>query len=124
MPSLSLTTLQKTLRREAYPKKATSLSRYFKTGPGEYGEGDIFLGLSVPAQRRIAGRFIALSLADVARLLKSPIHEERFTALEILVMKFEAAGTKVATIASANSQCVVRVWQLFRRRRRNIEPVC
>ncbi len=77
--------LQKALRKEANPERAKLSARYFKTGKGEYGEGDVFLGLTVPQQRAIARGFYDMSLADIAMLLKSPVHEDRFTALVILV---------------------------------------
>jgi hypothetical protein len=62
------------LRRLANPAKAAILRRFFKTGPGEYGEGDVFLGIQVPAIRRVAREFEHLPLPAVGRLLKSPIH--------------------------------------------------
>jgi 3-methyladenine DNA glycosylase AlkD len=74
------------------PAKAKILARFFKTGPGQYGAGDIFLGLTVPLQRSVAKKYLSLSLPEIKKLLDSKIHERRFTALEILVMKFEAAN--------------------------------
>jgi 3-methyladenine DNA glycosylase AlkD len=65
--------------------------RYFKAGPGEYAEGDKFIGLTVPQQRKIARRFRDLPLKEVQRLLEDPFHECRFTALVILVDQFEQA---------------------------------
>ena len=62
--------------------------RFFKCGPGEYGEGDIFLSVTVPAQRAIAREFRHLPLAEAEKLLVSAIHEERLTALFILVDRF------------------------------------
>lgn len=73
--------LQKLARRE----KATSSARFFKTGPGQYGEGDLFIGVTVPEQRSVARRFADLPLSELSELLASPIHEHRLTALIILV---------------------------------------
>ena len=75
----------------ADPKRAKNLAWFFKTGNGQYGEGDQFLGISVPLQRKVALRYKHLSLADIARLLKSRIHEHRFAALEILVARYESS---------------------------------
>lgn len=65
-------------------KKAKILAKYFKTGKGEYGEGDVFIGITVPDMRRAALRYTATPLTEIQRLLESPIHEYRFTALLIL----------------------------------------
>ncbi len=70
-------------------ERAVILQRFFKTGAGEYGEGDRFLGIRVPAQRRVALRHRDLTLKDIARLLRSKMHEERLCALEILVWQYE-----------------------------------
>jgi 3-methyladenine DNA glycosylase AlkD len=69
-------------------RKARNLAWFFKTGPGEYGEGDIFLGITVPVSRKIALRYTHLSLTEIGKLLASPIHEHRFAALEILVAQY------------------------------------
>ena len=76
----------------ADPERAAGVARYFKTGPGEYGAGDRFLGIRVPDQRRVARRHRALPLADVERLLASPAHEHRLVALLILTLRYERAG--------------------------------
>src|SRR5271170_7421804 len=81
--------LLRELESVADERKARNLGWFFKTGPGEYGEGDIFLGITVPVNRKIALRYTHLPLTEIARLLASPIHEHRFVALEILVAQYE-----------------------------------
>jgi len=88
-------TLKKDLSKKADPKQATILQRFFKTGPGQYGEGDIFLGIKVPILRSIAKQYATLPLGDVGQLLNSKIHEERMIALFILRRYFEKAKTEV-----------------------------
>ena len=77
------------IRRLADPRRADVLRRYFKTGPGEYGAGDVFAGVTVPQLRAIAKGCRDLSLADVRRLGTSKIHEDRLLALLILVDRFQ-----------------------------------
>lgn len=77
------------LNSNADPVKAKLLSGYFKTGKGQYGEGDRFIGITVPNMRKIAHHFVDANLPDIQELLKSKIHEYRLTALEILVAKYE-----------------------------------
>ena len=86
--------LRKELRARASPKRAKILAGFFKTGEGEYGEGDVFLGVTVPETRKIAQRFSDPSLADIAKLIRSGIHEERLLALLILVHKFEKGNSR------------------------------
>ena len=82
--------LKSTLQDLSDEEKAKIMMRFFKTGKGEYGEGDIFLGISVPNQRLIAKEFYQqVSLNDIKNLLNSNIHEYRLTALLILVLKYE-----------------------------------
>lgn len=82
--------LKSTLQDLADEGKAKIMMRFFKTGKGEYGEGDIFLGISVPNQRLIAKEFYQqVSLNDIKNLLNSNIHEYRLTALLMLVSKYE-----------------------------------
>lgn len=80
------------LERLADPERALRSQQYFGTGPGGDGEGDVFLGIPVPAQRRTARHAAGLSLADLATLLASPVHEHRFVALVILVDRYRRSG--------------------------------
>lgn len=75
--------------------KTEGLSRFFKCGKGEYGEGDMFLGVMVPDQRKIALRHRELPLAEVEKLLANKYHEARLTGLLILVYAFEKADAKM-----------------------------
>lgn len=79
----------KELRLHENPEKAKIFARFFKTGKGEYGEGDTFLGLTVPQQRRIAKKYWELPLRDIEKLLHNNIHEYRLTALFILSDQFK-----------------------------------
>lgn len=83
--------LRAELRIYVNPEKAAFFPRFFKTGPGQYGEGDQFLGLTVPDQRLVAKKFKELARSDLHTLLQSPWHEERLTALLILVNQFKMA---------------------------------
>jgi 3-methyladenine DNA glycosylase AlkD len=84
----------KALRKELYglanPADAKFLRGFFKTGPGQYGEGDKFLGLRVPALRKLARKYAELSRTAVLRMLTSPWHEERLLALVIMVDAYES----------------------------------
>lgn len=89
MNRLTASQVVKALQAKATPKRATVSQRFFKTGKGEYGEGDIFIGVTMPDQRIIAKQFIQTPLSQVLKLLHSSIHEERMTALVIMVYQFE-----------------------------------
>ncbi|WP_419869232.1 DNA alkylation repair protein [Chryseobacterium sp. CT-SW4] len=72
------------------PEKAAFFPKFFKTGKGEYGEGDLFLGVKVPDQRSVAKEYYAkISLQELSELLSSGYHEHRLTALLMLISKFE-----------------------------------
>lgn len=73
----------------ANPEKAKILSRFFKTGKSEYGEGDIFIGITVPQNRAVAKKYLDTQFDDIEKLLHSPIHELRLSALLALVLKFK-----------------------------------
>ncbi|MBX2996962.1 MAG: DNA alkylation repair protein [Caldilineaceae bacterium] len=81
-------TVQQALAELADPSIAEHSQRFFKSGPGEYGEGDRFRGIRVPVQRKVAQRFDRLPLDETERLLHSPFHEDRLTALLILVRQY------------------------------------
>ena len=83
--------VKKELKKYSSPAKAKILQRFFKTGKGDYGEGDIFIGVTVPNIRIVANQFKDLSLTEVKKVLHSKIHEERLCALLILVEQFSKA---------------------------------
>ncbi|MSP70169.1 MAG: DNA alkylation repair protein [Bacteroidetes bacterium] len=86
--------LRKDVQALANPKKAKLVQGYFKTGPGQYGEGDIFLGLTVPQSRTIAVKYKDLAYLEISALLKSKNHEERFIALVILRQNYKYGNEK------------------------------
>jgi 3-methyladenine DNA glycosylase AlkD len=88
----SVTVIRKELRALASPETATNLQRFFKTGPGQYGEGDVFLGIKVPPLRALAKQHTDADLDTVAALLDSRYHEERFFALLLLMQFYDQAG--------------------------------
>lgn len=82
--------IQEALAVLSIPEKAEFFPKYFKTGRGEYGEGDLFLGVKVPDQRSVAKAFFSkITMQELSGLLSSKYHEHRLTALLILVFKFE-----------------------------------
>ena len=78
------------MRKLANKKIAEHSQRFFKTGKGQYGEGDIFLGIRVPVLRKIAKKFRRISLAEVSKLLESKFHEERLLSILMLVNLFKS----------------------------------
>jgi len=82
---MNLSQLRARNKKPASPSDAKFLQRFFKTAPGEYGEGDRFIGIRVPVTRKLAREFRELPRRVVVALLQSPIHEERLMALIILV---------------------------------------
>jgi len=103
------------LRRLGDPERALLLQRFFKTGPGEYAEGDRFIGLKVPQVRLMLREYRGLTPIDSLPLLMSPIHEERLFALLALVRSFEkgdeATREQVYTLYLANT-CRINNWDL------------
>jgi len=84
-------TIQSKLKGLANKKNSEVAQRFFKTGPGEYGEGDIFLGIRVPVLRELAKEYQTITVKEAEHLLKSPIHEERLLALFILIRIYSKA---------------------------------
>ena len=74
------------------PRIAEHSQRFFKTGPGEYAEGDACLGIRVPVQRKVAARARGMNETENIKLLKSPWHEERLTALFIMVQRYKTGN--------------------------------
>jgi 3-methyladenine DNA glycosylase AlkD len=86
--------LERELKAAGDADRAKQVAVYFKTGKGEYGEGDVFLGIPVPLMRRIALKHRTLSLADLQKLLDSKIHDFRAAALEILAAQYSRTDEK------------------------------
>ena len=91
---MNLVVIRKEILKQKNPSQALILQRFFKTGKGEYGEGDIFYGIKVPVQRTIAKQFKELALDDLKVLILSKVHEERLIAAFILIEQFKKAEDK------------------------------
>lgn len=92
---MSLLKLRKSIRKIAKKHRAKSNAWFFKSGKGEYGEGDKFLGLTMLEQREIVKTFKGLALVDIKKLLDSKFHEERMIGLLFLVQMYKAGDDKV-----------------------------
>ncbi len=84
----SLKDIQKQLKHLGNKEKAKIHQRFFKTGPGEYGEGDIFVGVTVPELRKLGKQYKAIRPTEIKQLLQSPIHEERLLSLFLLINRY------------------------------------
>jgi 3-methyladenine DNA glycosylase AlkD len=98
MVSMDAQTVVAELTVLADPTRAEHSARFFKTGPGQYGEGDVFLGLTVPKTRIVAKRYRDLPRADVEELLSSPMHEVRLCGVVIITEQFKKLKTTPARI--------------------------
>jgi 3-methyladenine DNA glycosylase AlkD len=83
--------LEKRLQEAADPERAKNSQWFFKTGPGQYGEGDVFIGLTGPEMRKIAKEFSGLSIIDIQKLLDDEVHEKRQIGLLILYERYKKA---------------------------------
>ena len=79
----------KELKNYSDPEKASFFPNFFRTGKGEYGEGDKFIGVTVPNQRKIAKKYKDIEFKEIKKLINSPVHEHRLVSLFILVYKYE-----------------------------------
>ena len=86
--------IQKELKRLGNKEYTARLRKYFKTGKGEYGEGDRFLGIRVPVLRKVVKKYRKISIGEVSELLKSQFHEERLFSLLVLVDIFKTANNE------------------------------
>lgn len=102
--------VRRRLRQHADPASAAILQGFFKTGPGDYGDGDIFIGVRVPAMRAICRECSGAAIDVVEPMLRSPVHEERSVALMLLVDAFQGAGERerrgIYNFYLANTKCI------------------
>jgi 3-methyladenine DNA glycosylase AlkD len=103
--------IKKELNKKANKEKAKILARFFKTGKGEYGEGDVFIGIRVPDQREVAKKFKEVSFKDLNELIKSDIHEYRLTALLILIFRYKTDKEKAFKFYIKNTK-KINSWDL------------
>lgn len=90
-----LSDLQTVLQTLANPQKQQTFQRFFKTGKGDYAEGDVFLGITVPKQRQLIKQFYSLPLQDIEKLLQNEFHEYRFCALLLLIHHYQKGDVKL-----------------------------
>ncbi|MDD3487889.1 MAG: DNA alkylation repair protein [Candidatus Pacebacteria bacterium] len=109
---MALENLKKDLKKLANMQKAKDCERYFKTGKGEYAEGDIFLGISIPDQRKIVSKYYSLSLSDIEKLLASKIHEHRMCALFLLVNYYQKQDKEKAVKSYFKNIKYIDNWDL------------
>ena len=109
---MTLENLKKDLNKLANTQKAKDYERYFKTGKGEYAEGDIFLGISIPDQRKIVSKYYSLSLSNIEKLLASKIHEHRMCALFLLVNYYQKQNKEKAVKSYFKNIKYINNWDL------------
>ena len=107
--------IQRKIQELGSREKAKVSQRFFKTGPGEYGEGDVFVGVKVPELRKLAKEYQKITVKEVKQLLRSAIHEERLLALFILVRKYskgnETEKKRIYELYLKNTQ-FINSWDL------------
>ena len=92
---MTIRNIRKKLQHLGSEEKAIVLQRFFKTGPGDYGEGDVFIGVGVPQLRKLVKEYPDITIKEVMQLLRSSIHEERLFALLMLVSKYSKGNETV-----------------------------
>ncbi len=92
---MTVKNIQRKLQQLGNRKTADALRRFFKTGPGEYGEGDVFIGVRVPELRKLVKEYPDITIKESVQLLRSTIHEERLFALLMLINKFSKGNETV-----------------------------
>ena len=100
------------LAQFASDEKAQASLRYFKTGPGEYGQGDVFIGLKMGEQRKIAKKHRELVFDEIQKLLDSPIHEHRMTGLLILLYRYKQNRRKEIVDFYLDNTQAINNWDL------------
>ena len=108
--NIMLDRIKKDLNKLGTKKRAEASAWFFKTGKGEYGEGDVFLGITVPEQRKIAKKYFNLSLNNLKILISSKIHEYRLISLFILINKYKKSDNKdkkkIFNFYLKNTKCI------------------
>lgn len=104
--------VKKALAKLGTKEKAKTSAWFFKTGKGQYGEGDVFIGVTVPEQRQVVKTVQLKSLRDIDELIQSPIHEHRLTALLMLVSLYKNTEKEEDVRARAKKQKEIYNWYL------------
>ena len=112
MAKLTAALARRALAQFGSPERAAGVARFFKSGKGEYGEGDVFIGCSVPECRLVAREFRALPLVEIEKLMTSRIHEERAVGLFILVAQFERSPDRKIFDLYRKRMAFVNNWDL------------
>ncbi len=100
------------LKKLADPDKADILQRFFKTGKGEYAHGDVFLGVTVPKQRKIVRKFKGMEMEETLKLLRDKVHECRFCALLLMIQRYEVGKKEETTESYLSNLDFVNNWDL------------
>ncbi len=109
---LTAKSVMKELALVSDKQKAVFVARYFKTGKGQYGEGDVFIGVTVPAVRVVVRKYRELPLSEVQVLLTSKIHEHRLAALLILCLQYARGNTEEIFKMYLNNTRYINNWDL------------